>query len=100
MAHVTQAVCEMLTFTGKDLEGDKKELNGYFSILDTWAERLPTRVLLMVQDLVNLRKDGWAPRHKILQVWQARKGLGGNDNQVWLAVNRQWLQPRLHNGTC
>lgn len=62
----------MLTITGKDLEGDKKELDGYFATLDRWSKspRLPSRTRFMVRDVLDLRRSRWVPRREALQVWQ------------------------------
>ena len=60
----------MLTITGKDLEGDKKELDGYFATLDRWSKspRLPSRTRFMVRDVLDLRRSRWVPRREALQV--------------------------------
>lgn len=62
----------MLTITGKDLESDKKELDGYFATLDRWSKsnKLPSRTRFMVRDVLDLRRSRWVPRREALQVMQ------------------------------
>lgn len=79
-----QAVCEMLTITGKDLESDKKELDGYFATLDRWSKsnKLPSRTRFMVRDVLDLRRSRWVPRREALQVQLQSQDLTLHDREM------------------
>jgi translation initiation factor 4G len=62
-----EALCKLMTTVGKKLDVAKarEHMNAYFSRTQEIIQHsnLPARIKFMLEDLVELRKRNWIPRH-------------------------------------
>ena len=69
-----QALCEILTISGKRLDAVTKkraQVEGYFASLEKLGKsgKLPSsRIRFLVRDLLDLRRNKWVPRREKIQV--------------------------------
>ncbi|CAH2300954.1 eukaryotic translation initiation factor 4 gamma 1 isoform X1 [Pelobates cultripes] len=61
-----ECICILLTTIGKSLENGQCRLDNYISKIDIFIKNQKTssRIRFMVQDVMELRKNNWVPRHK------------------------------------
>ncbi|CAH2300952.1 eukaryotic translation initiation factor 4 gamma 1 isoform X1 [Pelobates cultripes] len=60
-----ECICILLTTTGKSLENGQCRLDNYISKIDIFIKNQKTssRIRFLVQDMMELRKNNWVPRH-------------------------------------
>ncbi|DAZ96615.1 TPA: hypothetical protein N0F65_000181 [Lagenidium giganteum] len=67
-----ESMCKLLTTMGKDLDkhGTQGYMATYFNYLENTLskdKRLCSRIIFMIKDLIELRRNKWVPRRKELQ---------------------------------
>lgn len=67
-----QALCELITNSGKKLEAttkNKTKFESFFVTLDKLSKhkKLPPRIRFLIRDTLDLRKSQWIPRRDVLQ---------------------------------
>ncbi|CAH2254165.1 eukaryotic translation initiation factor 4 gamma 1 isoform X1 [Pelobates cultripes] len=60
-----ECICQLLTSVGKHLENAQPGMDNYFNKLNTFIKnKTSSRIRFLVQDVLDLRKNNWVPRHK------------------------------------
>lgn len=94
MCGVPQALCELLTTSGKNLDNrtkEKKKIDGYFTALEKWlrSPALAARIRFLIRDVIELRRSQWVPRREALQVGVATRT--SQEAHLWIAL-QAWLR--------
>ncbi|XP_042560008.1 uncharacterized protein LOC122129052 isoform X3 [Clupea harengus] len=60
-----ECLCVLLSSTGKDLDNEKIQLDQHFNQIEKIMKdrKTPNRIRFMLQDVVDLRRTHWIPRH-------------------------------------
>ncbi|CAH2327978.1 eukaryotic translation initiation factor 4 gamma 1 isoform X1 [Pelobates cultripes] len=60
-----ECICQLLTSVGKHLENGQPGMDNYFNKLNIFIKnKTSSRIRFLVQDVLDLRKNNWVPRHK------------------------------------